>query len=179
MGGGAGVRMAEKQQKSAAKTLAKKTATKGSKKRPSREEHARQKKEVTTKLLNLSTAAKNEIVEEVLTKEAITKQFGGFTDFLREQSVIGIGIGLVFGTQTKTVVDSIMKSLINPLTSLVLPGQEALTEKSFTLSFHGRNAEIVWGAIVYNIFSFIMVAIVVYSIYRLFRLEKLAKKKDK
>jgi len=153
------------------------TAHKPSRRR-SREEHERQKKEVASKLRNLSEAAKNEIVEDVLNKEVITKQFGGFTDFLREQSVIGIGIGLVFGTQTKTVVDSIMKSLINPLTTLILPGQQSLSEKSFHMSFHGRDAEIVWGAIVYNLFSFIMVALVVYLIYRLFRLDKLAKKKD-
>jgi large-conductance mechanosensitive channel len=141
-------------------------------------EHERQKKEVTSKLRNLSAAAKAEIVDDLLNNETINKQVGGFTNFLREQSVIGIGIGLVFGTQTKTVVDSIMKSFVDPVTKLILPGQQALTEKALSLSFHGREAKIVWGAIVYNIFSFIMVAIVVYLIYRLLRLDKLAKKKE-
>jgi large-conductance mechanosensitive channel len=141
-------------------------------------EHERQKKEVAAKLRNLSATAKAEIVDDILKNEVINKQVGGFTNFLREQSVIGIGIGLVFGTQTKTVVDSIMKSFVDPVTKLILPGQQALTEKSFTLHFHGREANIVWGNIVYNVFSFIMVAIVVYLIYRLLRLDKLAKKKD-
>ena len=145
---------------------------------PPAHEHERQKKEITAKLLNLSAAARTEIVEEVLNKEAITKQFGSFTNFLREQSVIGIGIGLVFGTQTKTVVDSIMNSFVNPLTKLLLPGQQSLAERSFHLSFHGRTVEIIWGAVVYALFSFLMVALVVYIIYRLFRLDKLAKKKE-
>ncbi len=154
------------------------TANKKAAGRVMAKEHQREKKEVATKLRNLSTAAKNEIVEDVLNNEVIAKQFGSFTNFLREQSVIGIGIGLVFGTQTKTVVDSIMKSFVNPLTTLFLPGQQSLSDKSVHFSFHGRHAEIVWGAIVYNLFSFIMVALVVYVIYRLFRLDRLAKKKD-
>jgi len=141
-------------------------------------EHRRQKEEVKTKLLNLPQRAKDEIIEEVINGQVISKQFNSFTNFLREQSVIGIGIGLVFGTQTKTVVDSVMKSFINPLTALFLPGQKALADRSFQLSFHGRHADIVWGAVVYNLFSFVMVALVVYVIYRLFQLEKLAKKKD-
>lgn len=135
-----------------------------------------QTEEVKTKLRNLPQIAKEEILDEVVSGQLVTRQFGSFANFLRDQSVIGIGIGLVFGTQTKTVVDSIMKSLVNPLTSLFLPGQQSLADKTIRLNFHGRHADIVWGAIVYNLFSFVMVAIVVYVIYRLFRLEKLAKK---
>jgi len=141
-------------------------------------ERKRQKEEVATKLRNLPQRAKEEIIDDVMTGEIVTRQFSSFANFLREQSVIGIGIGLVFGTQTKTVVDSVMKSFVNPLTMLFLPGQKALADRSVQISFHGRHAEIVWGAIVYALFSFVMVALVVYIIYRLFRLEKLAKKKD-
>jgi large-conductance mechanosensitive channel len=154
------------------------TAKKTHKPRVQAHEHERQKEEIKTKLRNLPQRAKEEILEEVMTGQVITKQFGSFTDFLREQSVVGIGIGLVFGTQTKTVVDSVMKSFVNPITTLFLPGQQALADRAFNVSFRGRHAEIGWGAIVYNIFSFVMVALVVYLIYRLLHLEKLAKKKD-
>jgi|GEM_PF-102311 len=140
-------------------------------------ERTRKKKEVKTKLRHLSPVAKAEIAGE-LVNEQLTKQVNGFSDFLREQSVIGVGIGLVFGTQIKTVIDTIMKSFVNPFTSLFLPGQEALTDKTINLHLFHRSAPIGWGAIVYNIFSFILVAAMVYALYKSLKLDKFAKKKE-
>lgn len=134
-------------------------------------------KEVKTKLQNLSPRATAEVVNEVVT-EQVSKQFGGFVEFLREQSIIGIGIGLVLGTQIKTVVDSIMISFVNPVTGLFLPGKESLDQQTLTLSIGDRTAVIGWGAILYSMFTFVMVALMIYVIYKLLRLDKLAKKKD-
>jgi large-conductance mechanosensitive channel len=136
----------------------------------------RKKKEVKTKLLHLSPVAKAEIAGELVNQQ-LTKQVSGFGDFLREQSVIGVGIGLVLGTQVKTVVDTIMKSLVNPVTTLFLPGQQSLTDKAITIHLGARSAPIGWGAIVYNVLSFIIVAALVYAMYKTLKLDKLAKKK--
>jgi large conductance mechanosensitive channel len=141
-------------------------------------EHRRKVKEVKTKLQNLSPRATAEVVNEVVT-EQVSKQFGGFKDFLREQSVIGIGIGLVLGTQVKTVVDTIMLQFVNPVTALFLPGQATLASQKISVSVGPKHAEIGWGAIVYTLFSFVMIAFLVYAIYKILRLDKLAKKKDK
>jgi large-conductance mechanosensitive channel len=110
--------------------------------------------------------------------QQVAKQFGGFVEFLREQSVIGIGIGLVLGTQIKTVVDAIMKSFVDPITTLVLPGQQLLTDKTVSVHLGSRHADIGWGNIAYSLFSFIMVALIVYAIFKLLKLDKLSKKKD-
>lgn len=126
----------------------------------------------------LMSPAKVAAIARAEAKELATKQVSGFTDFLREQSVISIGIGLVLGIQIKAVVDTIMASFVNPVTQLLLPGQEALSLKEFTLSIDGKQAQIGWGAIVYSLFTFLMVAIIIYAGYRLLRLDKLAKKKD-
>jgi large-conductance mechanosensitive channel len=133
-------------------------------------------KEVTTKLKGMPPVAQAEVVNDVVT-EQVSKQFSGFKEFLRDQSVIGIGIGLVLGTQIKTVVDTIMASLVNPLTSLFLPGQDALTAQKVTIHLNGKEAVIGWGAVVYSIFTFLVVAAIVYAIYKILRLDKLAKKK--
>ncbi len=140
-------------------------------------EKHRQVEEIKTKLSNLTPGAAAEAVNEVVTTQA-RKQVSGFTDFLREQSVISIGIGLVLGIQIKAVVDTIMASLVNPVTQLILPGQEALSAKSLTISLDGKQVAIGWGAIVYSLFTFIMVTIIIYAGYKLLRLDKLAKKKD-
>ncbi len=138
----------------------------------------REVKEVATKLRNMGPLAQAEVVNEALTKQA-RKQVSGFTDFLREQSVIGIGIGLVLGTQLKVVVDSITNGLVLPLTQLILPNQKTLTDQLWTVHVAGhRNVQIHWGSVVYSLFNFVMVAIIIYFIFKLFKLDKLSKKKD-
>ncbi|HSX16705.1 MAG TPA: MscL family protein [Patescibacteria group bacterium] len=137
----------------------------------------REVREVTTKLRHMGPVAKAEVVNQVVNQQ-VSRQVSGFTNFLREQSVIGIGIGLVLGTQIKDVVDKIMKSFVDPVTSLFLPGEQALTDKVVTVHIGPRSAPIGWGAIAYSLFSFIMVAIIVYAIYKMLKLDKLAKKKD-
>lgn len=111
-------------------------------------------------------------------KQVVGKQVTGFTDFLRDQSVISIGIGLVLGIQIKAVVDTVMASFVNPITQLLLPGQEALSSRTFMLSLGDKQVAIGWGAIVYSLFTFVMVALIIYAGYRLLRLDKLTKKKD-
>lgn len=129
----------------------------------------RQIKEVKTKLGNLSPAVAAEVVNEVVTSQA-RKQASGFTGFIREQGVVGVGIGLVLGVQIKAVVDTIMASLVNPITGL-LPGGGALSGRIFYIG----SAKIGWGAIAYSLFTFLIVAFIIYAAYKLLRLDKLKK----
>jgi large-conductance mechanosensitive channel len=141
-------------------------------------EHKKRRiKEVKTKLSNLTPAAAAEAVEEVMATQA-RKQVNGFTDFLREQSVVGVGIGLVFGIQIKAVVDTIMASLVNPATQLMLPGGEGLAKQAVKLSYNGKSVELGWGAVVYSLLTFIIVAAIIYAAYKGLKLDRL-KKKDK
>lgn len=124
------------------------------------------------------TPAKVAAIARAEARELATKQVNGFTDFLREQNVISIGIGLVLGIQIKAVVDTIMASFVNPITELLLPGQEKLSSQTFTLSLDGKAVHVGWGAIVYSLFTFVLVAAIIYGGYRLLKLDKLAKKKE-
>jgi large-conductance mechanosensitive channel len=137
----------------------------------------RQIKEVKTKLGNLSPAAAAEVVNEVVAQQA-RKQIGGFGAFIREQGVVGVGVGLVLGIQMKAVVDTIMASFINPLTEL-LPGGQSLAARTATLVDRPGKEDtvIAWGAIVYSILTFIIVAAIIYAAYRGLKLDKF--KKDK
>ena len=124
------------------------------------------------------TAARVAAIARAEAKQLAGKQVTGFRDFLREQNVISIGIGLVLGIQIKAVVDTIMASFVNPVTQLLLPGQEALSKKTYTMSFDGNSVQIGWGAIVYSLFTFVLVALIIYAGYKLLKLDKLAKKKE-
>jgi large conductance mechanosensitive channel len=137
----------------------------------------REVKEVATKLRHLSPVGKAEVVNEVVGLQ-FTRQVTNFTDFLREQGVVGVGIGLVLGIQVKAVVDVIMASFVNPITQLLLPGQESLSHQTLTLTLNNQSVKIGWGAIVYSLFTFVMVAVIVYAGYKILKLDKLAKKKQ-
>lgn len=137
----------------------------------------REEKEVATKLRNLGPVAQAEVVNEVISRQ-VSKQFSGFTDFLREQSVIGIGIGLVLGTQLKTVVDSITNGFVLPLTQLILPNQKSLIDQVWMTHIAGRRSVALhWGDIVYSLFNFVVVAFIVYAIFKMLKLDRLSKKK--
>lgn len=146
------------------------------------ENKRREIKEVATKLRHLGPVSQAEVVGQVLGRQAskqVGKQLGGFTDFLREQSVIGIGIGLVLGTQLKTVVDSLTLGLVLPITQLFLPGKQKFTDLSWVVHLGPRATAIQWGSVVYTLFNFMLVAFIVYAIFKLLKLDKFAKKKDK
>jgi large-conductance mechanosensitive channel len=136
----------------------------------------REVKEVATKLRHLPPTAKAEVVNTMVGR-SVSQQFSGFGNFLREQSVVGVGIGIVFGAQVKAVVDTLMASFVNPVTVLLLPGG-ALSKQIVEVHLHGKTAKIGWGSIVYSLLTFIIVALIIYMTYKLLKLDRF-KKKDK
>lgn len=101
----------------------------------------------------------------------------GFTDFVREQGVVGLAIGFVLGTQSKVLVDQIVSSFINPLLALVLPGAGKLTDRTFSLTLGEQTQNFAWGAFLYQMITFIIVAAVIYIVFKGLKLDKLDKKK--
>lgn len=127
---------------------------------------------------------KNEIVakKKVLIEKAVVMTMPpihaphwlqGFVDFVREQGVIGLAIGLVLGTQIKTLVDQVVLSFINPLVGLMLPGGGTLQEKAFQIS----DQTFKWGAFVSQFISFVIVCAIVYFLVKGLKLDKLDKEK--
>jgi len=102
------------------------------------------------------------------------KWLQGFVDFVREQGVIGLAVGLVLGTQIKTLVDQMVLSFVNPLVGLLLPGGGSLQEKVF----HVQDQDFKWGAFVSQLISFVIVCAIVYFLVKGLKLDKLDKKKE-
>ncbi len=98
----------------------------------------------------------------------------GFTDFVREQGVIGLAVGLVLGTQIKAVVDQLVNSFVNPFVGLLLPGKGSLQE----VVFHVSDQTFKWGAFVSQLISFFIVCAIVYFLVKGLKLDKLDKKKE-
>lgn len=103
------------------------------------------------------------------------QEANGFMEFIRQYSVIGLAVGLVLGTQVKALVDQLIASFINPILGLVLPGKGDLSEKVFvwTVPALDKTAQFSYGAFVYVLISFLVVALIIYYIIKTLRLDRL------
>lgn len=96
----------------------------------------------------------------------------GFFDFIREQGVVGLAVGFILGGSIRSVVDSIVVDIINPLLGLIL-GKVDLSQAVWQIG----SAQIAWGNFVTTLINFTIVAAVVYFGVKGLGLEKLDKKK--
>ena len=101
---------------------------------------------------------------------------GGFTDFLREYTIVPLAFGFVVAQQVQSLVKQLVSSFIDPFSKLLFG--TALSQRTFTLHLHDRGAQFAWGGFVYDVVDFLFVLIVIYVIVKLFQLDKL-KAKDK
>jgi large conductance mechanosensitive channel len=105
--------------------------------------------------------------------------FQGFIDFIREQGVVGIGVGFIIGSSANTLVHSVVTNLLNPVIGL-LTGGINLTEKVVCL----KSAKGVckdpfnYGTVISDLMTFLIILLVVYMVIKSLRLDKLDKKKD-
>ena len=103
-----------------------------------------------------------------------------FVGFLREYAVITVAIGFAIATQAQVMIKQFTTSFIDPAYALLLNGQ-SLSEKTATLSWHGREQVFTWGTFVYSLLNFIFMLIIIYGVVKFFALDKLEKpaQKDK
>src|SRR3989337_995846 len=53
----------------------------------------------------------------------------GFMDFVRQQGVVGLAVGLAIGTAATILVKSFVDNVINPVVGALLPGSSDLNSK--------------------------------------------------
>ena len=110
--------------------------------------------------------------KKVTAKKIINKQALGFVDFIREQGVVGLAVGFILGGSIRSVVDSIVIDLINPLLGLLL-GKVDFSQAVWQIG----SAQVAWGNFIATLINFTIVAAVVYFGIKGLGLEKLDKKK--
>lgn len=102
----------------------------------------------------------------------------GFIDFIRTQGVVGLAIGFIVGTQAKSLVDQFSKSFIDPILGMAVGNSQGLSNKVTQIWIGEAHGDFAWGAFVYALINFIVVALVVYIVFKTLHLDKLDKKKD-
>jgi large conductance mechanosensitive channel protein len=115
----------------------------------------------------------------VLPEVKAPKFLQGFVDFVREQGVVGLAIGLVLGFAAKTVIDSLVANIFNPIVGL-LTGGISLEDKTACLKQLGGECttSIKYGQFVSDFISFVIVVALVYFVFKSLKLERLDKKKE-
>ncbi len=97
----------------------------------------------------------------------------GFSQFIREQGVVGLAVGFILGGAVSKVVSALVSDIIQPLLGLVLGMAKGLSSASFGLF----GAEIKYGDFVAVLIDFAIVAGVVYFIFKFLKLDKVDVKK--
>lgn len=97
----------------------------------------------------------------------------GFTDFIREQGVVGLAVGFILGGAVSKVVAALVADIINPLLGVALGAAEGLKTASISLG----SAQILYGDLLSVTIDFLVVALVVYYGVKAIGLDKLDKKK--
>ena len=104
----------------------------------------------------------------------------GFVDFIRTQGVVGLAVGLILGVAAKSVIDSLVSNIFNPIVG-VLTGGIDLTDKYICIKHDALGAcasKISYGQFLSDIISFIIVAGVVYFVIKGLKLDRIDKKKE-
>lgn len=107
------------------------------------------------------------------------KWFQGFVDFIREQGVVGIALGLTLGLAAKSLVDSLVANIFNPILAL-LAGRGSLVSLSICLREIEASctAKFGYGQFLSDLLSFILLLVIFYFVVKALKLDKLANKKD-
>lgn len=102
----------------------------------------------------------------------------GFLDFVREQGVVGLAVGLILGVAAKSVVDSLVNNIFSPIIGLLYGGGDFST-KYVCLKEVGSQckSKLGYGSFINAIISFMIVAASVYFVVKALKLDKLDKKK--
>lgn len=104
----------------------------------------------------------------------------GFLDFIREQGVVGLAVGLTLGLGAKSLVDAFVTSMINPLAGILYGGGGQLGGKFWCLK-HVSGActnKLGYGSFLNQLINFIIIVAVVYFVVKKLKLDRLDKPKQ-
>lgn len=97
----------------------------------------------------------------------------GLIEFLKENSILGLAIGVIMAQTSKSVIDSIVNGLFTPLIGLVVP-----SSKIGNLVFQIKGVKFDFGSIISAALSFIITMTLLYVLVKkLLKKEELLQKK--
>jgi large conductance mechanosensitive channel len=129
----------------------------------------------------LSAAKSRAVAKAAATKDkrvvrSVNKQATGFADFIRNQGVVGLAIGLAIGSVASGTVSTIVKGFVNPIVQLAIGTQQRLEAQVWHVDLWGRQADFLWGAALSSLITLTATVFVIYIIVHFAKLDRLNKK---
>lgn len=106
------------------------------------------------------------------------KPLQGFVKFVREQGVVGLAVGLTLGLAAKSLVDSTVANIFNPVIGIMTGGIDLGNRVACLRSLNGTcMTPMRYGQVVSDVIGFLIVALAVYFVVHGLKLDRLDKKK--
>lgn len=105
----------------------------------------------------------------------VNQQTVGFLEFIRNQGIVGLAIGLAIGSVASGTVKTIVESFVNPAVQLIVGTQSHLEVQIWHVELWGRKADFGWGATLSSLITLVATVFVIYLIVHFARLDKLKK----
>ncbi len=105
-----------------------------------------------------------------LNKAALEKFKGGssgFKDFIKEQNVVGLAVGLILGTAAKGLIDSLINDVLMPPLGLMLGSTKGLS--GWTIPLGDTGAVIGIGQFLSILIDFLVLALVIYIVIKILK----------
>lgn len=84
--------------------------------------------------------------------------FEEFKSFAFKGNVVDLAVGVIIGAAFGKIVDSLVKHLIMPAISVILPGEQSYL--GWKLTFHGK--DIPYGLFIGEVLNFLLIALALY-----------------
>jgi large conductance mechanosensitive channel len=96
--------------------------------------------------------------ENVETRKKVSSLLEEFKNFALKGNVIDLAIAVVIGAAFGKIIDSLVKNIIMPLVSLVMPGEQGYVAWKWVIN----GKEIPYGLFIGEIVNFLVVALALY-----------------
>ncbi len=114
-------------------------------------------------------------VKEKRVVQPIAKHSSGFVDFIRNQGIVGVAIGLAIGSVAAGTVKTIVEGFVTPVVQFVVGTHRTLEVQVWHVELWGRTADFKWGAALSSLITLVATVFVIYLIVHFARLDKLNK----
>ncbi len=135
------------------------------------------KQEVTTAQDELTARRPRREVTILLPEVKAPRALQGFVDFIREQGVVGVAIGLTLGIASSALINSLVSNIFNPFIGIVTGGIALQNKTTCIKRINDVCATTLnYGKFISDLISFIILLITVYAVVKVLKLERLKKK---
>ena len=95
-----------------------------------------------------------------------------FMQFLRDQSVLGVAIGLIIGVASGTFINSFIDNIVMPPIALLMGSVDGISGLVWEVTLrNGNSTTISYGQFLSDFLNFVVIAFVVYQMIRIFKVQ--------